>query len=181
VRFEETPLAGAWFVDLELHEDDRGFFARTWCVDEVAAQGLETTIAQWSISFNTGRGTLRGMHWQEPPHAETKLVRCVRGAIYDVIVDLRPDSPTYRRWLGAELDEVNRRSLYIPEGFAHGFQTLSEGAEVLYGISERYAPESARGFRWDDPAVGIEWPPAAGERVISERDLSWPDLDAATR
>jgi dTDP-4-dehydrorhamnose 3,5-epimerase len=180
VRFEETPLAGAWFVDLERHEDDRGFFARTWCADELAAKGLEATIVQWSISFNAARGTLRGMHWQDPPHEEVKVVRCVRGAIYDVIVDLRPDSPTYRRWLAAELDEVNRRSLYIPEGFAHGFQTLSEGAEVLYGISEPYAPESASGFRWDDPAVGIQWPPT-DERVISERDLSLPGLDAATR
>jgi dTDP-4-dehydrorhamnose 3,5-epimerase len=180
VRFEETALAGAWLVDLELHEDERGFFARTWCPDELAAHGLEATIAQWSISFNALRGTLRGMHWQEAPHAETKLVRCVRGAIYDVAVDLRPESRTYRRWLGVELDEANRRSLYVPEGFAHGFQTLSDGAEVLYGISERHVPESARGFRWDDPAVGIDWP-RAEERVISERDLSWPDLDAATR
>jgi dTDP-4-dehydrorhamnose 3,5-epimerase len=171
MRFEETALAGAWLVDLEPHEDERGFFARTWCADELAARGLKATIAQWSISFSAARGTLRGMHWQEPPHAETKVVRCVRGAVYDVIVD---------RWLAIELDDVNRRSLYIPEGFAHGFQTLSDGAEVLYGISERHAPESARGFRWDDPAVGIDWPPAE-ERVISARDLSWPDLDEATR
>jgi dTDP-4-dehydrorhamnose 3,5-epimerase len=180
VRFEETALPGAWLVDLERHEDERGFFARTWCADELAAHGLEAKVAQWSISFNEARGTLRGMHWQEPPHAEVKVVRCVRGAVYDVIVDLRPESPTFRRWLAVELDEANRRSLYIPEGFAHGFQTLSDGAEVLYGISEPHAPGFARGFRWDDPAVGIEWPQAE-ERVISERDLSWPDLGEAQR
>lgn len=169
----ETVLPGAYTIDLEPIEDKRGFFARVWCERELAAHGLDTRVSQASIAFNEQAGTLRGMHWQAAPHAEVKLVRCVRGAIYDVIVDLRQGSPTFGRWLAVELTEENRRTLYVPEGFAHGYQTLEPRSEVWYQMSVPYAPEAARGFRWDDPRFAIEWP-AAEERVISKRDRSWP-------
>ncbi len=171
--FRPTKLPGVYVIEPERREDERGFFARVWCRDELAAHGLNPDLSQCSISFNRRRGTLRGMHWQAAPHAEAKLVRCTQGAIYDVALDLRPDSPTYRQWVGAELSAANRHALYIPEGCAHGFQTLTDDSEVLYLISTPYHADAARGARWDDPAFGIEWP-AAAERVIAPRDRSWP-------
>jgi dTDP-4-dehydrorhamnose 3,5-epimerase len=173
--FIETKLTGAYIIEPERIEDERGFFARTWCRHEFAERGLSVELAQCNVSYNPRVGTLRGMHYQAAPDAEVKLVRCTMGAIYDVIVDMRPDSPTFRQWIAAELTAENRRMLYIPHGFAHGFQTLVEGSEVFYQISAFYAPASARGVRWDDPALAIDWPPAE-RRVISERDRSYPDL-----
>jgi dTDP-4-dehydrorhamnose 3,5-epimerase len=174
--FAETRLAGAYTIDLERIEDDRGFFARSWCVRELAGHGLTTEVSQASVAFNSEEGTLRGMHWQVAPHAEVKLVRCTRGAIYDVIVDLRPASQTFGEWIAVELTADNRQTLYVPEGFAHGYQTLQRDTEVWYQMSAPHAPEAARGFRWDDPRFRIEWPPAA-RRVMSERDRSWPDFE----
>jgi dTDP-4-dehydrorhamnose 3,5-epimerase len=170
--FVETKLKGAFTVEPELIRDGRGFFARTWTPEEFEARGLNPRLAQCSISYNERRGTLRGMHYQAKPHEEAKLVRCTRGALYDVAVDLREGSPTYLRWAAVELTEHNRIMLYIPEGFAHGYQTLTDGAEVFYMISEAYHPESARGLRWDDPALGIEWPLPVS--VMSERDREFP-------
>jgi dTDP-4-dehydrorhamnose 3,5-epimerase len=172
--FTETALKGAHLVDLERHEDDRGFFARSWCAGEFETSGLNPRIAQCSLSFNVRKGTLRGMHYQVKPFEEAKLVRCTRGSLCDVIVDLRPDSPTYARHLSVFLSADNRRMLYVPEGFAHGFLTLEDATEVFYQISELYSPESQRGFRWDDPAFGIVWPEAV--QVISERDRTYPDF-----
>jgi dTDP-4-dehydrorhamnose 3,5-epimerase len=172
--FTETKLKGAFVIEPEQLEDERGFFARTWCQREFTNHGLNPSIAQCSISFNRKRGTLRGMHYQIEPHAETKIVRCTQGTIYDVIIDLRQDSPTFTQWLGVELSAENRRMLYIPEGFAHGFQTLEDNTEIFYQISEFYAPECARGIRWNDPTFAIEWPD--GEPIISERDRSYPDF-----
>lgn len=172
--FRPTPLAGAWLVEPERKADERGFFARTWCREEFAAQGLDPALAQCSISFNHRRGTLRGLHLQIAPHAETKLVRCTRGAVWDVIVDLRPESPTLRQHFAALLSAEKGNALYIPPGMAHGFQTLEDATEVFYQISVPYAPESARGYRWDDPAFGIPWPEPV--TVISERDREWPDF-----
>lgn len=171
--FTETKLGGVWLVDLERHEDERGFFARTWCRDELASRGLVAELAQCSVSFNARAGVLRGMHYQAAPMAETKVVTCLRGAIYDVVLDLRPSSPTYRRWVAAELSETTLRSMYVPEGCAHGFQTLTPGALVHYQISTRHSPQHARGVRWNDPAFGIEWPPA--DRILSPRDASYGD------
>ena len=173
MRFEATELEGAWLIGLDPASDQRGFFARTFCAREFAEQGLETAFVQHSTSFSTTRGTLRGMHFQHKPADEVKVVSCVRGAIYDVIVDLRKHSPTYRRWQGFELSADNRRRLYIPAGYAHGFQTLSDDAEVEYLISEFYAPGSATGVRYDDPAFAISWPLPV--TVISEKDRAWPD------
>jgi dTDP-4-dehydrorhamnose 3,5-epimerase len=170
----DTPLPGAYVIELERLEDDRGWFARTFAAEEFAAQGLNPAVVHCNVSFNSRAGTLRGMHYQVAPHAECKLVRCTRGAIYDVIVDLRADSATYLRWFGARLDADEGRSLYVPEGFAHGFQTLVDESEVLYQMSHEYAPAHARGVRWDDPAFAIEWPEA--ERTISERDRTYPDF-----
>jgi dTDP-4-dehydrorhamnose 3,5-epimerase len=175
VIFRETELSGAWLVELEPRGDSRGFFARAWCEDELAEHGLTTRIAQCSVSWNARRGTLRGMHFQAAPHEEVKLVRCTRGAIYDVIVDLRRSSPTYTRWLGVELTAENRRTIYVPEGFAHGFQTLVDDTELFYQVSEAHAPESERGVRWDDPAFGIEWP--LPHPILSEKDRAWPDFE----
>jgi dTDP-4-dehydrorhamnose 3,5-epimerase len=175
VIFRETPIPGAFVVEPERIEDERGFFARTWCEREFREHGLDPRLAQCSVSFNRRAGTLRGMHYQAAPHGEAKLVRCTMGAIYDVVVDLRPDSPAFRRWTAVELSARNRRMLYIPEGLAHGFQTLEPDTEVFYQISEFYHPGSARGVRWNDPAFGIEWPEAA-ERVMSERDAAYPDF-----
>jgi dTDP-4-dehydrorhamnose 3,5-epimerase len=171
-----TKLAGAFLVDLERREDERGFFARAWCADEFAGQGLSTLIAQCNLSFNAHKGTLRGLHFQVAPYEEVKLIRCTRGAIYDVIVDLRPESPTHMRWIGVELTADNRRALYVPEGFAHGYQTLVDGTETFYQVSEAYAPGAEGGVRWDDPAFGIEWPDAA-PRIISPKDRAWPDYE----
>jgi len=172
VIFTPARLAGAFVLDLERREDDRGFFARTFCRGEFEAHGLRSEIAQANVSHNRSRGTLRGMHYQVEPRAETKVVQCGTGSIYDVIVDLRPLSPTFRQWEGFELSSTNRRMLYIPEGFAHGFQTLADDCSVLYLMGEFYSPEHARGARWNDPAFGIDWP--LPEPLVSDRDDSFP-------
>jgi dTDP-4-dehydrorhamnose 3,5-epimerase len=175
MRFVPLDLAGAYLLEPEPYEDERGAFSRIWCSEELADHGLNANLAQCSISRNTLAGTLRGMHFQRAPHEEAKLVRCVRGAIFDVIVDLRPGSPTRAQWFGANLDADGGTAMYVPEGFAHGFQTLTAGAEVLYFISHEYVPESSAGVRWDDPAFGIVWPETS-VRTMSERDRSWPYL-----
>ena len=175
--FDETQLAGAFIIDPERMEDERGFFARTFCVDEFTAHGLDPACVQCNISFNLRRGTLRGMHTQKPPHEEAKLVRCTLGAIHDVIIDLRPGSTTYAEHVGVELSAENRRMLYIPKGFAHGFQTLADNSEVFYQMSSMYVPGSASGVRYNDPAFGIEWPLPVTE--ISERDVAYPDFGGA--
>lgn len=172
--FTETRLKGAYVIEPEFRQDERGFFARTWCQNEFALKSLQTQWVQCNISFNTQRGTLRGLHYQTAPYEETKLVRCTMGAIYDVILDLRVDSPTFKQWLAVELTAQNRLMLFIPEGFAHGFQTLMDESEVFYQMSAFYAAEYARGVRWDDPAFGISWP--AEKRTISERDRSFPNF-----
>lgn len=174
--FTETPLTGAWVLDLERRGDDRGFFARTFCQHEFTDHGLEPVVAQCNLSWNARAGTLRGMHYQLPPAAETKLVRCTAGAIYDVIVDLREGSPTYLQHFGVELTAENRRALYVPALFGHGYQALTDGAEVTYQVGEFYTPGAERGLRHDDPALGIEWPIPVTE--ISEKDATWPLLDA---
>jgi dTDP-4-dehydrorhamnose 3,5-epimerase len=173
VKFVETDLPGAYLVELEPVHDERGWFARAFCAEEFAAHGLNPVVAQCNLSRSHRAGTLRGLHWQAPPHAEAKLVRCIAGAIWDVIVDLRPGSPTRRRHLGVELAGDGRRALYVPEGFAHGFLTLADDSDVLYQMSAAYAPAAALGARWDDPAFGIDWP--AEVRVISARDRGYPD------
>jgi dTDP-4-dehydrorhamnose 3,5-epimerase len=172
VIFTQLQLSGAYLIDIQPVEDNRGFFARSFCRDEFAAYGLRTNVAQCNISFNKQKGTLRGMHFQGPPKSEAKLVRCTRGKVYDVILDLRPESPTYCQWVAVELSENNYRSLYIPEGFAHGFQTIEDSTEVFYQMYEFYSPEDARGVRWDDPAFGITWP--LPNPTLSERDASYP-------
>jgi dTDP-4-dehydrorhamnose 3,5-epimerase len=174
--FTESPLPGAFLVDLELLTDERGFFARAYSPDEFSAQGLSTPLRQCSVSYNARKGTLRGLHYQAAPHEEHKLVRCTAGAIFDVIVDIRPHSPHYRQWFGAELSAQNRRAVFIPPGFAHGFVTLSDDAEVYYMISVPHSPQHAQGFRWSDPAFGIQWPVAP--RVIAARDAACPLLDS---
>jgi dTDP-4-dehydrorhamnose 3,5-epimerase len=174
--FTELPLSGAFAVDLQELRDERGFFARSYCAAEFAAKGLGPELRQCSVSYNARRGTLRGLHFQDAPHEEHKLVRCTAGAIFDVIVDIRQSSPTYRRWYGAELTMANRSSLFIPPGFAHGFVSLTDGAEVYYMISAAHAPEFSRGLRWNDPALAIEWPLAP--TVISARDAAYPLMDA---
>ncbi len=172
MRFHETPVPGAWLIELEPHADARGLFARTYCAREFAEQGIRFEVAQCNLSVNHRRGTLRGLHYQAPPSAEAKVVRCVRGAIHDVIVDLRPDSPAYRRHYAVELSAENRLALFVPELCAHGFQTMTDGAEVSYLMGEFYDPDAQRGVRWDDPAFAIPWPLAVTE--ISEKDASWP-------
>jgi dTDP-4-dehydrorhamnose 3,5-epimerase len=174
MTFNETKLRGVYEIEVERKSDERGFFARCWCEKEFREQGLVTTLAQCSVSFNPRKGTLRGMHYQAEPHAEVKIVRCTMGALYDVVVDLRPDSPTFRQWIGVSLTADNRHMVYIPKGCGHGFLTLENNTEVLYQISEFYHPELSRGVRWNDPALGIEWP--GGVEVISDRDRSYPDL-----
>lgn len=176
MRFQETELKDAFIVEPELMQDERGFFARTWSQTEFAVQGLDGRLKECNISFNLKRGTLRGMHYQIAPHAQAKLVRCTQGAIYDVIIDLRPQSRTFTRWIGVELTAQNRLMLFVPAGCAHGFQTLEDETEVLYQMSSAYVPESARGVRWDDPAFGIIWPDVT-ERVIIARDKQYPDFD----
>lgn len=173
--FSETELPGAHIIDLDLIEDDRGFFARAWSQDEFAEHGLQTRVVQSNVAYNKRRGTLRGMHFQVAPHEEAKLIRCTRGALYDVIIDLRPDSPTYAKWIGVELSADNLRMLYVPEGLAHGYQTLEDETEAFYQVSEFYTPEAERGIRWDDPQFNIRWPPV-DERIISEKDASWQDF-----
>ena len=169
--FKETKLKGVFVVELELIKDDRGFFACSWSPEEFEKQGLNPRLSQCNISFNNRSGTLRGMHFQEKPYEEAKLVRCTRGAMYDVAVDLRPDSPTRYQWVAFELTANNRRMLYIPEGFAHGYQTLDDDTEIFYQMSETYHPEVARGLRWDDPHLAIDWP--LDVAVISKRDLEF--------
>jgi dTDP-4-dehydrorhamnose 3,5-epimerase len=178
MRFVETPLAGVWVVEPERLGDERGWFARTFDRDEFRARGMNPEVVQCSASYNARRDTLRGMHYQAEPYGEPKLMRCVRGAIFDVAVDLRADSATYCGWHGVELSEDNGLALYIPAGLAHGFQTLTDGCEVLYQMGYRYVPDSARGVRFDDPSFGIWWPEPAGELVVSERDASYPDFVA---
>ena len=170
--FRETILSDAVIIEPELSEDDRGFFARSFCKMEFEREGLETTVVQNNISFNHKEGTLRGMHFQLEPHREVKIVRCTRGAIFDVIVDLREDSPTFLKWIGVELTSTNRLQLYVPAGFAHGYQTLEDESEVFYQVSEFYTPGSERGVRWDDPAFNISWPREV--TCISDKDKSHP-------
>ncbi len=177
MRLVETPLAGCVVLEPERLEDERGWFARTFDPVELSGFGLDARVAQCSTSFNARAGTLRGLHFQAAPHGEAKTVRCTRGAVFDVAVDLRPASPTYRGWFGVSLSAENGRSLHVPEGFAHGFQTLEDASEVFYVISVPFAPGTGRGVRWDDPAFGITWPAApAGGRVMSERDATYPNL-----
>jgi dTDP-4-dehydrorhamnose 3,5-epimerase len=173
MKFIQTPLQNAFIIEPELLEDERGFFSRTFCRKEFEAFGLNPKMVQCNISFNKKKGTLRGMHYQESPYQEAKLVRCTMGGIYDVILDIRPDSATFKRWFVVELTSENHRMIYIPEGFAHGFQTLYDNTEVFYQMSEFYHSEYSSGIRWDDPTFEIEWP--HGERIISEKDLQYPD------
>jgi dTDP-4-dehydrorhamnose 3,5-epimerase len=172
--FNELSLQGAYLITVEKREDERGFFARSWCQREFGNLNLNTNLAQCNISYSKCRGTLRGMHYQLAPHAECKLVRCVRGAIYDVIIDLRPQSPTFHKWFGVELTANDYRMLYVPEGFAHGFETLTDDTEVFYQVSEFYQPEAERGVRWNDPKIGIDWPLPV--QLISEKDQNYPWL-----
>jgi len=174
--FTEAPLHDAYIVDMTRLEDERGFFARSFCAEEFAKRGMATQLRQCSVSFNARKGTLRGLHFQAAPHEEEKLVRCTGGAVFDVIADLRPESPTHRQWFGAELTADNHRALYIPKGFAHGFISLADDTEVLYMISVPFAAGFARGLRWNDPALGIRWPMTP--TVISARDAEYPLLDS---
>ncbi|NTW03327.1 MAG: dTDP-4-dehydrorhamnose 3,5-epimerase [Oscillochloris sp.] len=169
--FTSTELEGAYIIDLQRFEDNRGFFACTWEASAFERHGLVSQLVQTNLSYNRTRGTLRGMHFQHTPYAETKLIRCVRGAIVDIIIDLRPGSPSYKRWISAELTAENRRAIYVPEGFAHGFQTLVDDVEVIYQVSQIYTPSAASGVRYDDPAFGITWPLPVSE--ISPKDLTW--------
>jgi dTDP-4-dehydrorhamnose 3,5-epimerase len=177
--FDKTRLKGAYIIKLGQHEDERGYFARGWCRKEAMANGLISDMVQANISFNNKKGTLRGMHYQVAPFQEVKIVRCVRGAIFDVIIDMRPNSKTFKQWLAVELTQDNGLMLYVPEDFAHGFQTLTDAAEVNYLVSNYYNPEAERGVRFDDPAIGIAWPPVAG-RIISNKDRSWPLFSATS-
>ena len=174
MKFLETPLTGACIVEIEPIEDNRGLFTRSWCKREFEAHSLNSEIVQCNISFNIKKGILRGMHYQIKPFEEAKLVRCTRGAIFDVIIDLRADSPTFKDWFAIELTAKNRKMLYIPERFAHGFQTLKNNTEVFYQMSEYYSPEHSRGIRWNDPSFSIQWP--ENKRIISKRDQQYPDF-----
>lgn len=177
MNFHETSIADVWLVEPERLEDARGFFARTWDSREFFGRGLDGNVVQCSISFNRRRGTLRGLHYQAAPHEEAKLVCCTAGAIFDVAVDLRSESPTHRNWVGRELTAGNRHALYIPRGCAHGFLTLADATEVAYQISEFHVPDAGRGIRWDDPAFDIAWP--ADVVIMNDRDRSYPDFDLA--
>ena len=172
--FRDTALPGAYVLEVERKEDARGFFARTFCRDEFMRHGLPTDFVQSSVSFNPRRGTLRGMHFQRPPRAEGKIVRCTSGVMYDVVLDLREDSRTFLRWMAVELSADTRRAVYVPPGCAHGFQTLTEDVEVLYSMTEPYVPELAGGVRWDDPAFAIHWPIAPP--ILSDRDATFPSF-----
>jgi dTDP-4-dehydrorhamnose 3,5-epimerase len=174
MKFTATGISGAWLIEPEPRHDERGHFARMWCAEELAGQGLHGRFAQINTGFSPRAGTLRGLHWQMAPHAEVKIARCLRGAAFDVLVDLRPDSPNYLDWRGYILTPDDGRLLYVPEGCAHGYLTLADHTELMYMTSAAYAPASACGMRWDDPAVGIQWP--APVTVISQADRSWPDL-----
>ena len=173
--FTESPIPGVFTIDPQILQDDRGFFARGFCSNEFKEQGLEEIYVQCNLSYNKSRGTTRGMHFQKTPHEEVKLVRCISGAIFDVVVDFRKDSPTYLQWFGAELSAENRRMLYVPRGFAHGYQTLTDDAEVFYHVSEFYTPGAEGGLRWNDTKLGIKWPIQETDQ-ISEKDASWPLL-----
>jgi len=175
--FTETKLKGAYLIDIDKTEDDRGFFARTFCRREFEGRGLCYQFVQCNVSVNRQKGTLRGMHYQTPPYQETKLVSCIRGAIYDVIIDLRPNSSTYSKWLSAVLTEENGKIIYIPEGFAHGFQTLDANTAIFYQMSEFYDPDHSTGLRWNDPGIAIEWP-YEPNRVISQKDRTLPTFSA---
>ena len=175
ISFKETKLKGAFVIDPERFNDDRGFLARSFSAKELESHGLNPRIAECNISFSRKRYTVRGMHFQKPPNAQAKLVRCTKGAIYDVIIDLRPESPTFKQWIGEELTAENRRMLYVPEGFAHGFQTLEDDTEVFYQISNFYTPGSEGGVRWNDPVFAIDWPATDGI-TINDRDMSYPDF-----
>ena len=177
MKFIETKLKGAFIIDLEFKQDHRGFFARTFCAREFDAYDIKSTVAQCNLSFNYKKGTLRGMHYQISPATETKLIRCTQGAIYDVIIDMRPNSPTYLQHIGVELTAENRRALYVPEMFAHGYQALEDRTEVIYQVSEFYTPNRERGLRYDDPSLGIEWPLPVSE--ISDKDTNWSLLKIA--
>ena len=172
--FIDTPIPGAYVVEPEFISDARGSFARTWCADEFRRKGLNPALAQCSVSFNALRGTVRGMHYQAKPHAEAKLVRCTTGKLFDVIADIRPDSPAFKQWFSVELSAENRRMIYIPEGVAHGFQTLADGTEVYYQIADFYHPDLGRGIRWNEPSFQIRWPLEV--EIISERDRNYPDF-----
>ena len=175
MNFVETPLPGAYVIEVEKHEDERGFFARSWCAQEFAAKGLDSHLVQCNVSFNKLKGTLRGLHYQTHPHAEGKLVRCTKWSLFDVIVDLRKDSPTFLKWFAVELNATNHRMLYIPKLFAHGFQTLEDETEIFYQMSEFYEPAAAKGLRWNDLRLGINWPEAG--RTMSQKDQAYPNLE----
>lgn len=177
MKFTPTPIQGAFLVDIEPRGDERGMFARTFCEREFSAQGLETVFVQANASFSADRGTLRGMHYQLAPVQEVKLIRCVRGALWDVILDLRPESPSFGQWFGADLTQDNRRAMYVPKGAAHGFITLEDATEAAYMVTSPYSPDLERGVRWDDSRFGIQWPLAP--TVVSDRDKSHPDFDPA--
>jgi len=176
MRFTQTKVAGAFLIDLDRREDNRGFFARSWCAKEYQTHGLVPRVTQINVGFTTKKAGIRGLHFQTAPDQEAKTVRCTRGAVFDVVVDLRPDSPTHKQWAGFELTPGNHSMLYIPEGCAHGYQTLTDDSEIEYLTSAAYAPNSARGFRFDDPAFGIQWPLPVG--LVSDADKSWPDYAA---
>ncbi len=175
MNFLETQIKGAFILEPEKREDPRGTFVRTWCKKEGVAQGLNTNFVQFNVSQTKKKGTIRGLHYQVEPHAEAKLIRCMKGKLFDVIVDVRPNSPTYRKWVGIELRENDFKSLYIPEGLAHGFQTLEDDTEVFYPVTTFYDPESERGIRWNDPFFDIAWPLSA-DSIISDKDQRWPDF-----
>jgi len=174
VKFTETKLEGAYIIEIEKLTDDRGFFARSWCQKEFEAHGLTSRVVQTNVSFNRKKGTLRGLHYQLKPNEESKLIRCTRGAIYDVIIDLRPKSPTYKQWIGVKLSDENYTMFFVPENFAHGFQTLKNNTEITYQVSQFFTTGSERGIRWNDPIFGIKWPLEIA--VISAKDRDWPDF-----
>lgn len=175
MKFTQTGIEGAFVIEIEPHLDDRGFFARAWCRREFEKRGIQFEFVQANIAFSKEKGTLRGMHFQNAPHAEAKFLRCVKGEIFDVIIDLRPDSPTFKHWFGIELTAENHKIIFIPEGFAHGYLTTAADTEVFYLVSAFYSPDAEGGVRWDDPAFGIEWP-MVGNLTMSEKDRSWPDF-----
>ena len=174
MKFTETKLKGAFVVEIEKLSDERGFFARSWCQKEFEAHGLNARLVQANVSYNHKKGTLRGIHYQIAPYQECKLISCTRGAIYDVIIDLRPDSPTYKQWTGVELTADSYHMFFVPEDFGHGFQTLTDETEITYQVSQFYTPGSEKGIRFDDPVFNIQWPLDAA--VISEKDKNWPDF-----
>ncbi len=178
MKFTQTPLQGAWLIEPEMRCDSRGAFARLFCTEEMAAHGIDTHVAQMNLSVNAHRGIVRGLHFQRDPHGESKLVRCERGRIHDVIVDLRESSPTWRHWYAVELSAGNERQLHVPTGFAHGFQVLEDDTRVIYCMGAAYVPEAQAGLRWDDPLLAIDWP-LADQAVLSERDREWPLLEAS--